>query len=291
MPRVTITATIDDDIVEKLSIGYEVLGEGGRSWAITPGGRFGRDSPGVRELAVELAALGNRVLIWDRPNTGESDVCFQGSSESAMQADVLAALLSHLDLAPAVVIGGSGGARVSTLLAARRPDVATGVAVWWVTGGVYGLMKVGTNYGGESVAAAWTGDMEAVAALPEWQEVIEKNPANRQRFLDLDPRTFIDTIERWMLVHCPCGDELVPGLPDAATRTVALPTLVLRNGASDPVHTRVTSERLADLLPNAQLSEPPWRDTEAVVSQPGRRFVSWPILAPVLHDWAANTLG
>ena len=35
---------------------------------------------------------GNQVLIWDRPNCGASDVCFTGASESAMQADTLAAL-------------------------------------------------------------------------------------------------------------------------------------------------------------------------------------------------------
>jgi pimeloyl-ACP methyl ester carboxylesterase len=75
----------------------------------TPGGRFSKDSPGVRELATALAERGNRVLIWDRPNCGASDVCFTGTSESAMQADVLAALLAHLDMAPAVIAGGSGG--------------------------------------------------------------------------------------------------------------------------------------------------------------------------------------
>ena len=45
---------------------------------LTPGGRFSKDYPGVRELAEALAAAGNQVLIWDRPNTGESDVCFTG---------------------------------------------------------------------------------------------------------------------------------------------------------------------------------------------------------------------
>ena len=64
-----------------------------RPWAITPGGRFTKESPGVRELAVALAEHGNKVLIWDRPNCGESDVRFEGPSESAMQADVLAGLL------------------------------------------------------------------------------------------------------------------------------------------------------------------------------------------------------
>src|SRR5215468_6976742 len=106
------TATVDG-----LSISYEIIGEiigetgggeaggGGRSWSITPGGRFSKDSPGVRELAQALAERGHRVLIWDRPNTGESDVGFTGTSESALQADTLAALLRELDMAPAVIAG------------------------------------------------------------------------------------------------------------------------------------------------------------------------------------------
>ena len=65
----------------------------------------------MRELADALAGHGQRVLIWDRPNTGDSDVCFNGASESEMQADELAGLLRALDLAPAVIVGGSGGIR------------------------------------------------------------------------------------------------------------------------------------------------------------------------------------
>src|SRR3954471_5880754 len=117
-------------MVNGLSLAYEVIGEG-RPWAITPGGRFTKESPGVRQLAEALAEQGNRVLIWDRPNCGASSVCFDGSSESAMQADALAALLEQLDMAPAVIAGGSGGSRVSLLTAARHRDVASGLALWW----------------------------------------------------------------------------------------------------------------------------------------------------------------
>src|SRR2546422_5707350 len=101
--------------VEGLSIEYEIVGPAGQPWVITPGGRFSKDYGGVRELAQALAARGKRVLIWDRPNCGASHVCFRGSSESAMQADTLAGLLRRLGLAPAVIIGGSGGAAVSPL--------------------------------------------------------------------------------------------------------------------------------------------------------------------------------
>ena len=95
--------------IDGVSIAYEVIGEG-RPWIVTPGGRFSKDYPGVRELAVALAEHGNRVVIWDRPNCGASSVVFAGRSESEVQADALGALLRHLDLGPTVIAGGSGGA-------------------------------------------------------------------------------------------------------------------------------------------------------------------------------------
>jgi pimeloyl-ACP methyl ester carboxylesterase len=255
-------------------------------------------SPGVRELAVALAGRGNRVLIWDRPNCGSSDVCFTGPSESAMQADVLAGLLRQLDLAPAVIAGGSGGARVSLLTAARHRDVASGLAMWWISGGVFGLMTLGVHYCGGSLKAAWNGTMANVAALPEWAEVIERNPANREIFGSYDRAEFVATMERWMAVYCPRDDELIPGLPDARARELDVPALVFRSGASDVNHTRATSENLAKLLPGARLAEPPWGDTEwndRSSARPGGSgeglFAGWPALAPVLDDWAGQALG
>ncbi len=276
--------------VDGVSLAYELIGDG-RPWVITPGGRYSMDSPGVRGLAEALAAEGNRVLIWDRPNCGASDVCFTGPSESAMQADALAGLLCQLDLAPAVIIGGSGGARVSMLTAARHPEVAAGLAVWWISGGVFGLMSLGTHYCGESLRAAWTEGMEAVVALPEWSEVLERNPSNRQRILDQDRAEFVATFERWMLAYCPCGDELVPGLAADTARALDIPALVLRSGTSDAYHTRQTSEQVAELLPNARLVEPPWGDREWIERQDAREeglFGRWPLLAPMLVDWARD---
>jgi pimeloyl-ACP methyl ester carboxylesterase len=278
--------------INGLGIAYEVIGQG-EPWVITPGGRFSKDAPGVRELAGALAATGKQVLIWDRPNTGASEVCFDGDSESVMQADALAGLLRALGMAPAVISGGSGGSRVSLLAAARHPDVARALAVWWISGGPYGLLTLGTHYCGDSIAAAWRHGMEAVVALPEWAEVMERNPVNRAKVLAQDPRTFIETLEQWMLAYCPRPDELVPGLPDADARAMPLPALVFRSGASDPHHTRETSERLAELLPGAQLREPPWGDrewndrVEAAASGVGI-FSRWPLLAPPLTEWAAG---
>jgi pimeloyl-ACP methyl ester carboxylesterase len=276
--------------VEGLAIAYEIIGEG-QPWAITPGGRFSKDYGGVREMAEALAAHGKQVLIWDRPNCGASDVCFTGSSESATQADTLAGLLRQLDMKPAVIIGGSGGSRISLLTVARHPDVAAGLAMWWISGGPLGLMPLGVHYCGGSIMAAWQGGMEAVVELPEWQEVLERNPVNRERILKQDPAEFIATLEKWMLAYCPLEDQLIPGLPDTDARSVAVPALVFRSGQSDVHHTRETSERVAALLPTAQLVEPPWGDREWIergvsAQKGGALFERWPLLVPQLLTWA-----
>ncbi|MBV8952435.1 MAG: alpha/beta hydrolase [Actinobacteria bacterium] len=286
MPEATIGGT---------KVVYEVVGDrGGQPWVITPGGRFGKDVPGIRELAQALAAAGQRVLIWDRPNTGASDVCFTGASESEMQADKLAGLLRDLDMAPAVVMGGSGGARVSLLTAARHPDVAKKLAMLWISGGVYGLMLLGVHYCGESIRVAWRSGMEAVVELPEWAEVLERNPGNRQRFLELDPREFIETLERWMLVYCPQADATVPGISDVELGKLNVPTLVFRSGTKDAHHTRATTDRVASLIPGAHLVDPPWGEDEwnqqgdAAREGTGALFQRWPLLAPQLLEFASR---
>ncbi|MBO0731294.1 MAG: alpha/beta hydrolase [Acidimicrobiaceae bacterium] len=283
--------------VNGLTLGYELIGKSGRPWVITPGGRYTKEDPGIKELAEALAAEGNQVLIWDRPNCGESSVSFEGATESDMQADALAALLRHLDLAPAVIMGGSGGARVSLLTAANHPEVASGLAILWISGGIFGLMSLGVFYCGPSLAIAWSEGMESVANLPDWAEVIERNPENRQRILDQDRKSFVDTMERWMAAYYPREGEVVPGLSDDKARSIKVPTLVFRSGEADAYHTRATSEAVAALIPGSRLVEPPWPDAEWHDGQVRRAhgeqrgaFERWPLLAPQLLSWAKEVL-
>jgi pimeloyl-ACP methyl ester carboxylesterase len=277
-------------------IAYEVIGEG-QPWVLTPGGRFSKDYGGVREFAEALADQGRRCLIWDRPNCGASSVDFTGDSESVMQADTLAALLRHLDFGPTVIVGGSGGARVSLLAAARHPDVTAGLGIWWISGGPYGNMVLGNVYCVPSLTTVWNGTMEDVANHETWAEVIERNPSNRTRFLAQDRVEFLATMERWLHAYCACSDPLVPGLDDAAAAAMTAPILVFRSGTSDMFHTRATSERLAANLPHARLVEPPWGDTEWIQRQQVREatgealFTNWRLLVPQLIAWADETIG
>ena len=275
-------------------LAYEVIGDSGEPWVLTPGGRFSKNTPGLRELAAAIAEHGHRVLIWDRPNTGGSSVCFSGPTESDMQADALANLLRELDMAPATLFGGSGGARVSLLAAANHSDVASRLAMVWVSGGVFGLMSLGVIYCGEQIRTAWRGGMESVVEMPEWAEVLERNPANRERFLALDRDEFIADMERWMLAYCPTPGSTVPGISDDRLRSLTIPTLIFRGGASDASHPRATTERLHDLIPGSRLVEPPWGDGEwneradAFQAAGAGLFERWPLLAPTLLEFAGR---
>jgi pimeloyl-ACP methyl ester carboxylesterase len=277
--------------INGIGIAYEIIGTGSKTAAITPGGRFAKETPGVRELAEELAKHDFRVLIWDRPNCGESDVCFDGDNESYLNADAYAGLLRKLNFGPTLLIGGSAGARVTLLTGVRHPDVVSGLFLLWITGGIIGLTSLAVHYCATNAVTARAFGMEAVAKLPEWEEQIRRNEGNRDRILAQDPDKFVKTMEAWADAFIPKSAAPVPGLVPAELEAFKFPVTVLRSGNSDLYHTREASELVASMIPTASLQEPPWGDTEwndrlfTQATNPGL-FQSWPKLAPQILELA-----
>src|ERR1700754_4406709 len=108
--------------VNGLELDYELLGdEGAPPLVLTPGGRYPRDTAGVPELGRIFADNGYRVLLWDRPGCGASDIGFTTPSESAMNADAAVGLLEALRLEGITLVGASAGSRISLMAAARMP--------------------------------------------------------------------------------------------------------------------------------------------------------------------------
>lgn len=282
MPRIDVNG---------VGIAFEVIGDGPRSAIITPGGRFPKETPGVRELAQELAKAGFRTVIWDRPNSGESDLCFEGESESRMHADALAGLLRALDMAPAMVIGGSAGARVSLLAATHHPDVVDRLAVLWITGGLLSLAMLANLYCHDPMFMAAREGMEAVAQLPTYAEPLRRHPPNREILLRQDRQAFVRKMLDWGAALIATGDAPVPGLEPALLAQLKMPVMVFRSGASDVHHPRATSEAVAGAIPGAKLVEPPWGDREwldrtKAQEQGEGLFARWPLLAPQLLEFA-----
>ncbi|MFA7603626.1 MAG: alpha/beta hydrolase [Novosphingobium sp.] len=266
-----------------LNIAYEIIGDGDRTAVITGGGRYSKDAPGIRDLAENLAAGGLKVLIWDRPNCGESDVCFIGDNEWTLNADVLAGLLRKLDLAPAFVIGGSAGSRISLLTAKRHPDVVRKLAILWVSGGA---LMVGTHiqlYCSNAAFAAFNHGMEAVLEEGWFKECVARNPDNRDRILSQDVASFVATMDRWAEALIPQEGSPVPGLVPDDFRAMKVRTLVFNSLHLDVNHRRCWTEMIADLMPNARLEELPF-DERAWADRHNRggTFSSWGELAPPL---------
>jgi pimeloyl-ACP methyl ester carboxylesterase len=277
--------------VNGLNIEYEIIGEG-NPVVITPGGRFAKETPGVRELAEALARGGKKVLIWDRPNCGGSDMSFDAPTESLLHANTLAGLLRVLKMVPAMLVGGSGGSRVSLLAAEHHPDVVSKLFILWISGGNIGLASLVMVYDAPSMNAANRGGMEAVTALPDWAECIRRNPRNREYILKQDPERFIETMQRWGGSFFPTSGSPVPGMTPESFRKIKAPTMVLRSGKSDLSHTRKTSEDVAAMIPGAIIAEPPWGDKEwnsrNSPTAEGLKglFGNWPKLAPQILDFA-----
>jgi pimeloyl-ACP methyl ester carboxylesterase len=279
--------------ISGIGVEYELLGDkGAAAVAITPGGRFPMDTPGVRELGLKLAEGGKRVLLWDRPNCGYSDISFDGESESQLHGRVLTQMIRELDLGPTALAAGSAGSRVSLIAASRDPDAISHLVLWWISGGFFGLISLANYYCGDTALAASKGGMQAVAALPSWAEQQARNPKNRDILLSQDPKAFIKKMEQWGEFYLPQKDSPVPGMTPADFAKLKMPTLIFRSSESDLSHTRETSEWVHKLIPQSKLIEPPWETDEwnhrsGTVTADGRPglFSNWPVMAPFVLDF------
>lgn len=275
-----------------IEIDYEFFGSADAPLVIlTPGGRYPRDTPGLPQLAKALVAGGYRVLSWDRPNCGASDISFEGVSESVLHADTLVGLTSALGLERFTLAGGSAGSRISLMAAARMPERVTKLFIWWISGGALSLAQLANYYCADAATAAVRGGMEAVAALPGFADQLARNPRNRDLILKWDAEEFIAKMQQWAEGYAYSKTSPVPGISAEKFAQLTMPAIVLRSGKSDLSHTREASEQVAALLPNAQLVEPPWPDQEwnncsKIPNAPGRgRFERWPLLAPMILEF------
>ena len=273
---------------------YEILGDTGEFIALTPGGRYSKDIEGLRPLAEELVKGGYRVLLWDRPNCGRSDLQFYGQSESHMRAETLYALITALGIGPCVIAGGSGGARDSILTTILHPEIATKLVTWNIVGGVYGSFVLGSYYLVPSILAVRGLGIKGLLHVDEWKERIAENPANKDRILAMDPDEFLRVILRWLNAFVPKPGQAIPGVDDELFGDIKVPTLIIRGGQDDWDHPKRTSLEVNCLIKGSTLIDPPWpedaweRAGEDRASGKVKRFNmfdTWVQAAPAILDF------
>jgi 2-hydroxy-6-oxonona-2,4-dienedioate hydrolase len=276
---------------------YEILGDSGDLIALTPGGRFSKEIEGLRPLAEALVAGGYRVLLWDRPNCGSSDVQFYGQSESHMRAETLYKLLTALGVERCIIAGGSGGARDSILTTMLYPELVEKLVVWNIVGGIYGTFVLGSFYIIPSILAARGTGMEGVVKVQEWRDRIEENPNNKQRFLDFDKDEFLKVMLRWLNAFVSKPGQTIPGVPDEMFDRIQVPTLIIRGGENDWDHPKRTSLEVSCLIKGSKLIDPPWpedaweRASEARAAgrvQHFNMFDTWVQAAPAILEFLGS---
>ena len=270
---------------------YEFVGpEDGEVVVVTPGGRFGKDYGGVHELADKLATRGKRVLLWDRPNCGKSDIQLYGQSESHMRSETLGLMLEKLGIKKVIAAGGSGGARDMILFTIMYPEKVRKLVTWCIVGGTYSTMSLAGVYILDELRTIRTKGIEGILELGSgpfgWKALIEANPRNRQRLLDLGAEEFHRVMNRWLDAFTPKPNESIPGVPDYLFEGIKVPTLIVRGGAKDYDHPPRTSFEVHALIKGSKLIEPPWpedaweKSSAATRAGTGTLFDFWQLGAP-----------
>jgi pimeloyl-ACP methyl ester carboxylesterase len=230
---------------------YEVLGKSGPWVTISPGGRRGLASD--RALGALLAEAGFRVLVYDRRNTGASEIGFPGESESHEQAEDLLALLNALGTGPAYIAGCSSGSRLSLLLALHHPEAVKALLLWRVTGGEYAAKRLAFNYYEQFIAAAEQGGIDAVVKTEHFGAMIAANPANRKILEDMGADAFLAAMKRWLAGFHKGSSHPVAGITPDEMRRITLPTLIIPG--NDRIHPRAPGQAAHRLMPNSEYRE------------------------------------
>lgn len=275
---------------------YELVGpDDGEVVAVTPGGRFSKDYGGVHEFANALAAGGKRVLLWDRPNCGRSDVQIYGRSESHMRAETLGLLVKALGFEQVIAAGGSGGARDSIIFTLMWPELVRKLVVWHIVGGTYSTMKLAQVYVLNELGVVRTkgidGVMEMSGPAGGWADVIAANPRNRGRLLAVGAEEFERVMNRWLDAFIPKPNEPIPGVADWEFGQITVPTLIVRGGEKDYDHPKRTSFEIHALIKGSRLVEPPWPEdaweqaAAASARGEGTLFAPWALGAPMMLEF------
>ncbi|OQW52900.1 MAG: alpha/beta hydrolase [Proteobacteria bacterium SG_bin9] len=185
----------------------------------------------------ELTKDGRRVIALDNRGHGESSKLYNTDDYTigAMASDVLA-LMDHLNIAKADVMGYSLGARIGAYMAVHHPDRVRSL----ISGGL-GLVLVEGTLPSEAVAQALETDAPETITDPKGKMF----------------RTFADQTrsDRRALAACLRGSRIQMSRAEAAS--IAVPMLIAV-GTTDDVSGLAAP--LAEIIPHAEVLDIPNRD-------------------------------
>jgi 2-hydroxy-6-oxonona-2,4-dienedioate hydrolase len=237
-------------------IRFEIHGEG-VPVVYTPGGFWTLERG--RALAERLSSLGYKVLLWDRPNTGESGLMFQEDNLLRAWADQLHELLLYTGHSPACIAGGSGGLLSSLYFAHAYPEELKALILispptddkeFWgavIQGTFLELADAAEQRGMAAALESLGGPWDFF----EWPDQFARVPQKKLQFLALSPMIFAEAMRAWALAFMADGRPHLAGLSDKQLAAINIPALVF-SGAGG-IHPQHAAEILHAKLPQSEL--------------------------------------
>lgn len=237
-------------VVNGVRLAYTSTGETGEPLVLVHGSwgsrhNWDRVNPGLAE--------NHRVVVYDRRGHSESDRLPGQGSFTEDVAD-LVALIEHLALAPAWVVGNSAGAAITLQLASARPDILRGIVVHEPP--LWSLLREG-SVEAAAVAALWNGPLAEVAGRIDSGD----DAGAAEMFVDevaFGPGTWAELSEsmRQTMIHnAPTfldesRDPEASAIDEVALARYYGPVMLTSGDHSPPLFGQVI-DRLAELLPHA----------------------------------------
>jgi hypothetical protein len=113
------------------------------------------------------------------------------------------------------------------------------------------VQRLTGKYYGEYIRAAQASGMAAVCETEHFRELIAARPANRDALMAMDPAQFIAAMSEWDRQFRTGGGEPVIGASAAQLQSITVPACVVPG--NDRTHPRAAAEKLARLVPKAEL--------------------------------------
>lgn len=273
------------DVVNGVRLAFQVFGTGDRpAIVLVPGAASSMewwDDDFCRLLAAgDDASGGRRVIRYDLRDTGESETVPPGAADytGADLIDDLAALIEHLDAAPAHLVGLSAGGGMAQNLALQRPELLASVTLMSTSpvGTVAAPLppptaELAASFGASAPPTDWD-DPDAVGALAVETERLYSGsiPVDELRIR----RIAVSAASRSPSPDSAANFFSVSDPPGVRTdiESITAPTLVV-HGSEDPLFPLPHGEALAGIIPGSRL---------VVVPGMGHQFPpppTWPQIA------------
>ncbi|MEN9783060.1 MAG: hypothetical protein RJA24_403 [Pseudomonadota bacterium] len=260
---------------------YEIAGEGPPLLMLAPAGFDSSISRwrlnGVWKEMQPLDTLRKdfMMIAYDRREAGESGGRIEALSWAAYARHAVA-LLDHLNIDKAFIVGGCMGVSVALAIGARYPQRVRGLLLHWPVGGYRWMVKARSNFDKHLAYLGEHGFAGVVARAkqsglfwndPEagpWSAPIKSDAAFAGHYLQ-------QNVEAYRALVAQSRDNLFSDtMPSGATgeelMAMKLPAFIM--SGDDASHSNSSAQALRELMPDAQLSPlmPPSQNAATVAA-------------------------